>query len=524
MAYVFNPFTGNLDNTGGAATIPDPLVVNNLTVNTLLTANHIHGDLAGSLYIHVKNTSLSTLPKGTPVYVTGAVGDTTTLEIAAADSSNPAKMPAVGILADQLAPNALGHATVAGELTNLSTNTYAINAPLYVAAGGGLTNVKPTTGSIQRVAIVGRSQLNTGSVTVTITGEQSPNWDTAYSDRLKWDGGSTGLNATTGRTSLGLGNSSTLNVGTTAGTVAAGDDSRFHSPVTLAATTTNILSVTGQQLAGVNPGGNRIVAWDNTGTALSYWQLGTGLSVTAGTLNAAGGTPGGLDTYVQFNDNGTFGGDIDLSWNKTTNVLNVRGTVRLDDAVGTFDTIVQSVPATATRYITFPDKSGLVVLADGIRTKSVFTATDSQPPATNFARRDTRNSVPVLEFRDTPADESTVFLGVLAEGTDVSLGLLVRVWWMADTATSGNVRWAAEFERLVTDLDADSFDTATEITTTTSATSGVPVISSMYCSAIDSIMAGDAYRLRITRRASNLAEDNMDGDAQVVAVEVRGVA
>jgi hypothetical protein len=32
----------------------------------------------------------------------------------------------------------------------------------------------------------------------------SPNWDTAYTDRLKWDGGATGLNAASGRTNLGL--------------------------------------------------------------------------------------------------------------------------------------------------------------------------------------------------------------------------------------------------------------------------------------------------------------------------------
>jgi hypothetical protein len=36
------------------------------------------------------------------------------------------------------------------------------------------------------------------------------NWDTAYADRNKWDGGSTGLNAATGRTSLGLGTLATL--------------------------------------------------------------------------------------------------------------------------------------------------------------------------------------------------------------------------------------------------------------------------------------------------------------------------
>lgn len=33
------------------------------------------------------------------------------------------------------------------------------------------------------------------------------------------------------------------------------------------------------------------------------------------------GTPGGLDTYVQFNDGGVFGGDADLTYNKTTNTL-----------------------------------------------------------------------------------------------------------------------------------------------------------------------------------------------------------
>jgi hypothetical protein len=35
------------------------------------------------------------------------------------------------------------------------------------------------------------------------------NWDTAYSERLRWDGGSTGLVAATGRASLGLGSAAT---------------------------------------------------------------------------------------------------------------------------------------------------------------------------------------------------------------------------------------------------------------------------------------------------------------------------
>lgn len=46
------------------------------------------------------------------------------------------------------------------------------------------------------------------STTSTVSAGSS-NWDTAYSDRLKWDGGSSGLTAATGRTSLGLGTMAT---------------------------------------------------------------------------------------------------------------------------------------------------------------------------------------------------------------------------------------------------------------------------------------------------------------------------
>jgi len=53
--------------------------------------------------------------------------------------------------------------------------------------------------------------LSTGSAWGTSITNNSGNWNTAYSDRLKWDGGSAGLTAATGRTSLGLGTASTRN-------------------------------------------------------------------------------------------------------------------------------------------------------------------------------------------------------------------------------------------------------------------------------------------------------------------------
>ncbi len=73
------------------------------------------------------------------------------------------------------------------------------------------------------------SSTNTGGgVTLTLglpTGFSLPsntsqaNWNTAFSERLRWDGSNTGLNAATGRTSLGLGSASQRDAGTAAGNV-----------------------------------------------------------------------------------------------------------------------------------------------------------------------------------------------------------------------------------------------------------------------------------------------------------------
>ena len=40
-------------------------------------------------------------------------------------------------------------------------------------------------------------------------------------------------------------------------------------------------------------------------------------------------SPAGSDTYIQFNDGGNLGGDVDLTWNKTTNLLDVNGNIQV---------------------------------------------------------------------------------------------------------------------------------------------------------------------------------------------------
>lgn len=50
----------------------------------------------------------------------------------------------------------------------------------------------------------------------------------------------------------------------------------------------------------------------------------------------AGASPGGSDTYVQFNDGGVFGGDAGLTYNKTTDILSATGGVNVVSVGGGF--------------------------------------------------------------------------------------------------------------------------------------------------------------------------------------------
>jgi hypothetical protein len=83
-------------------------------------------------------------------------------------------------------------------------------------------------------------------------------------------------------------------------------------------------------------GGNRTYTLPDTiGSAGQVLGIAGGRTDNAATLvwltsgGGGTGTPGGVDTYVQFNDAADFGGDEDFTYNKTTNLLYVQGGVNL---------------------------------------------------------------------------------------------------------------------------------------------------------------------------------------------------
>lgn len=140
----------------------------NLEVTGTLTANHIHGNLAGSVYLHVR--AGENLTKGDPVYVSGSHGTGASMIpiVSKADASNLSKMPAIAIMGAAVSANANGHAVIVGTVTDLNTQAYSVNATLYVANGGGLTATKPS--DVQPVARVERSNQNNGAIVVKVNG------------------------------------------------------------------------------------------------------------------------------------------------------------------------------------------------------------------------------------------------------------------------------------------------------------------------------------------------------------------
>jgi hypothetical protein len=147
----------------------------------------------------------------------------------------------------------------------------------------------------------------------------------------------------------------------------------------------------------------------------------------------------------------------------------------------------------------------------------------SSTPASNFATLDTRNNHLVLDFDDT-TEESIYITDVIPEGANLASGIAVNLYIMATTATSGNARFGVQFEKWGTDLDSDSFDTATEAHVAVSGTSGNEVVLTITCTALDSLAAGDRFRMRIYRDATDTTNDTVTGDIELAFVEGRQVA
>lgn len=156
-------------------------------------------------------------------------------------------------------------------------------------------------------------------------------------------------------------------------------------------------------------------------------------------------------------------------------------------------------------------------------TLCVFDALNGQPPSSNYATLDTRNSRACLDF-DASTDESILLHGIMPQHYGGG-GVNVILHWRASSATSGSARWQTAFERGSTDIDADSFATANSAGGSANGTSGISTqttVAHANGAEMDSVVAGDEFWLKVNRDADGTTgTDDMTGDAELFAVEIR---
>lgn len=303
------------------------------------------------LTIAVRNDTASSIAKGTPVYLTGSNG--TVLTIAPADASTEATAAlTIGVVQNTIGSNSNGYVLAVGELSGLDTSALTAGALIWLSeTTGQLTSTRPTqpahgvvvgycvksgggTSGIIYVKVDNGLELNelhdvliatpltdqalvlaadglwknrtiyasttpaglgTAAVGVSTTLARSDHVHANPTASQITDSTTAGralltaADAAAQRTALALGGAATLNVGTTAGTVAAGNDSRFITAKVDA--TTSQLIYTGQAPSGSAEGA---AVWTIVKTTYST----AGLRLTLGTATNVTWTGRASHTYT----------------------------------------------------------------------------------------------------------------------------------------------------------------------------------------------------------------------------------
>jgi hypothetical protein len=155
-----------------------------------------------------------------------------------------------------------------------------------------------------------------------------------------------------------------------------------------------------------------------------------------------------------------------------------------------------------------------------------FNALNNEPPSSNYATLDTRNGIFVLDF-DADADEYAEFGGFMPRHYDGG-GVTVVIGWMATDVivTPHNIVWNAAFKSVsddADDLDVKAFaaaNTATDAEASASGEVAYTTITFTDGADMDSVAAGEYFRLQIMRDADN-GSDTLTDDAELVFVEIR---
>jgi len=169
-----NGTTGDLSGSRVVGTVASALSASHAETSDLaaLATQATDAIYSQNTVVTGKNVSGAPIPKGTPLYFTGSNTQGNLVGVWPADASNPARMPAGGIAAEELADGAEGYVLLDGYIGEVDTSLFNSGDSVYVAPGGGYTNSKPTGAGnqVQFLGNVEKAAVN-GSGVITMMGE-----------------------------------------------------------------------------------------------------------------------------------------------------------------------------------------------------------------------------------------------------------------------------------------------------------------------------------------------------------------
>jgi hypothetical protein len=277
-------------------------------------AVHVSQDLI----VKVINNTGTTIPNGSPVYVTGTSSGQTYPNVALAKADLAATSSVIGLTNGAIANGATGYVTSQGIIDNVNTGTFTVGQVLYLSpySAGQLMNTIPPTGITVQVGVATFINSSTGHIYVKQTTPLAVPASIITGQVAVANGGTGASTASGARTNLGFGTIATQDanaVAITGGTI----DNTVIGGTTPAAGTfttitgqTEVLKGTGQNLvvqsqafatswnnSGLTLANNATTAPDTTNTASSltetattavHWAFTqTGLNLYAGTYTAS---------------------------------------------------------------------------------------------------------------------------------------------------------------------------------------------------------------------------------------------
>jgi hypothetical protein len=339
-----SPLDIRIGNTNSTTTFPG-----DVNITKTLTVDHINGDLDGSVLKACKNTDSITLRKGDPVFIAGVVGSTDVIEVQLARSDTSAKMPAVGLLSQQLTANATGYVTVIGTLDDVDTSAFTVGNSVFVASTGWLTAVRPTGASIlvQNIGRVGRVNSNNGQIVVLGPGRTNDVPNNILASGTLTLGTPDIITPLVGTASVFNTNVSRVNIGTSAsgiqighatGVVTVGDLSVNDGTITTTAASVTVFNTTATTLSMGGAATTMTIGGTTSASTLNIGTGANGAGVTKTINIGTGASVGSATTNITIGPNIASTGTVTI--NGRTNVIGPNATgitiggLQLDTTVG----------------------------------------------------------------------------------------------------------------------------------------------------------------------------------------------